>query len=344
MPTIRRHAGSLSDQYAGANALCVYALLQCGQAINDERLNVRSKQMKAMIAAMRDMSVPSAYETYTRGIRATALAVYNRPDDRAALREDVGWLIQNSRHGAYHYSDRGTRIGSWDNSNSQYGLLGVWSGAEVGAEVPQSYWMSVQNHWYECQYPDGDWGYQSPSGDQGTLSMSVAGIASLFVTHDYLDAPLVGGSVGREPFGKPLARGLAWLESGDNCLRQAWGGYTLYGIERVGLASGFKYFGQHDWYRRLAAQLIRTQRPNGSWGGGSFTTRHDLVETAYSLLFLARGRHPILMNKVRFDGYWANRPRDVANLTRFASRELERPLNWQVVPLHRDWTDWADSP
>jgi hypothetical protein len=73
-------------------------------------------------------------------------------------------------------------------------------------------------------------------------------------------------------------------------------------------------------------------------------TPDDLVETSYSLLFLARGRHPILMNKLRFDGHWANRPRDVANLARFASSELERPLNWQVVSIDRDWTDWSDAP
>jgi hypothetical protein len=34
----------------------------------------------------------------------------------------------------------------------------------------------------------------------------------------------------------------------------------------------------------------------------------------------------------------------VANLTRFASHELERSLNWQVVPVDRPWEDWADSP
>src|SRR6185437_13360692 len=50
------------------------------------------------------------------------------------------------------------------------------------------------------------------------------------------------------------------------------------------------------------------------------------------------------MNKLRFNGYWANRPRDAANLARYVGRQLERPLNWQVVPLDRDWTDWMDSP
>ncbi len=45
------------------------------------------------------------------------------------------------------------------------------------------------------------------------------------------------------------------------------------------------------------------------------------------------------MNKLNYDGDWANRPRDVANLARFASAELERPLNWQIVPLNQAWTD-----
>ncbi len=71
---------------------------------------------------------------------------------------------------------------------------------------------------------------------------------------------------------------------------------------------------------------------------------HHTVSTAYTLLFLARGRHPVMMNKLRFNGNWANRPRDVANLTRFATRELERPLNWQVVSIDRDWWEWLDAP
>jgi hypothetical protein len=87
------------------------------------------------------------------------------------------------------------------------------------------------------------------------------------------------------------------------------------------------------------------QHEHGSWG--------DIVDTSYALLFLARGRHPILMNKLRFEkggatgeipGYWGNRPRDIANLARYAGKQLERPLNWQVVSLDVDWWDWMDSP
>ena len=347
--------GGRAEAYvSGLNALVVYALLQCGQAIPDERLNVRGPMMKSAIEGMKRLPANEGPATYARGIRATALALYNRKEDRSALRADVQYLLATHNNGAYTYA--GTRNGgtvgpppstaTWDNSNSQYGLLGVWSGAEAGVEVPGSYWADVQKHWNLQQGPDGMWTYRTQGiAGQGTVSMTAAGTASLFVVEDYLYSQRFGARVGREPFSPQLKKALDWWESGEERVITGWWGYTLYGIERVGLASGFKYFGKQDWYRELAGQIVARQRPDGSWG--------DEVDTSYALLFLARGRHPILMNKLRFDkggstgeltGYWGNRPRDAANLARYAGRQLERPLNWQVVTLDREWYDWLDSP
>jgi hypothetical protein len=328
----------------GENALAVYALMQCGQAINDERLNVRGESMNAMIEAMKDSRLRRGNaQVYATGIRATALSIFNRPQDKAVLRQDVLALVQAHSQGAYTYiidpnrSKQKYASPMWDNSNSQYGLLGVWSGAEANVEVPQSYWAAVETHWVDTQLPNGQWDYGGERS--GRVSMTAAGIASLFVTHDWLDAAK-SRVVGREPFSPALQRGLDWFESGDNAveLTSEYWFYTLYGVERVGLASGFKYFGKHDWYRRLASNVLAQQSKDGSWG--------TPVDTSFALLFLARGRHPILMNKVRFNGYWANRPRDLSNLTRYAAHQLERELNWQVVPLRpaKAWTDWLDSP
>lgn len=329
----------------GLNALAVYALIQCGQAVADERLDVRGKEMDAKIAAMKASRLRRGHaQTYATGIRATALALFNRPQDRSVLKQDVAALYQAHTQGSYTYAidpaqrPRQRTKSQWDNSNSQYGLLGVWAGAEAGVEVPSSYWSAVGAHWVETQLSDGTWSYAGDPG--GSVSMTAAGLASLFVTHDWLDAPKYATRVGREPFSPALQRGLNWLEQGGNALDLSghhWS-YTLYGIERVGLASGFKYFGANDWYRRLAETVVAAQQSDGSWG--------DTIDTSFALLFLARGRHPVLMNKVRFGGYWANRPRDAANLTRFAARALERELNWQVVPLRPPggWTDWLDSP
>jgi hypothetical protein len=333
----------------GADILSVYALMQCGRAINDPRLSLHGPLMRGLIDAMKALPLQDYhYATYARALRATALSLSDRPDDRAAMKADATWLVMTTNNGAYTYNghdlfqkNHGVGSDMWDNSNSQYGLLGVWSAAEVGFEVASKYWELVQKHWTACQSIDGQWAYSGYwRRSSGSLSMTCAGLSSLFVTHDYLDAPKLGSIVGREPFTPPLRAGLQWLEEDDHCLQYqsgGWPGYTLYGIERVGLASGFKYFGSHDWYRELASRILLTQSDDGSW-------HQDVVDTAYHLLFLSRGRHPIVMNKLRFDGYWANRPRDVANLARFASRQLERPLNWQVVPLDHDFTDWMDSP
>src|SRR5258706_6831947 len=182
--------------------------------------------------------------------------------------------------------------------------------------------------------------------------MTAAGLASLFVTADWNEPSQARISNGREPFSKSLAAGLKWLEQGDHCLEIAgakshYRGYDLFSLERVGLASGFKHFGQHDWYRELAADVIHRQQPDGSWGppGSDAQSEKDkLIETAYHVLFLARGRQPVLMNKLRFDGLWANHPRDAANLARYSSRILERGVNWQAVSVGRDWTEWLDSP
>jgi hypothetical protein len=335
---IRTDVGTEAGVHAGVDALSVYALLQCGMAIHDERLDIHKSFMTGALTALDTLPLDRSYMTYERALRATALALYDRKEDRKVMVSDVSWLLKAHHRGAYSYSETKTPD-NWDNSNSQYGLLGVWSGAEAGMEVTSGYWGAVQKHWIDCQGRDGAWGYSAGSE---RLSMTLAGLASLFVCHDYLDSPTSSGNVGRPPFSPAQAKGLDWLEKGDRILEEdggdsIWWGYTLYGVERVGLASGFKFFGKHDWYRERGRTALDMQLANGSWGDNE-------IATAYALLFLARGRHPILMNKLRFDGAWANRPRDVANLARFATRELERPLNFQVVSVEREWTDWTDSP
>lgn len=260
----------------------------------------------------------------------------------------------------------------WDNSNAQYGLLGVWAGAEVGVEVPERYWRAVQRHWATYQLPTGEWNYAA-RGDPGRYGMTVAGVASLLVTHDFLVAPSMRAGDVRQPYSPALNAGLSWLE--DHALeafdgpRVVYRGYNLFGMERVGLASGFKQFGAHDWFVELTLRLLDGRHPNGSFGKESEGS-DAVIDTAYALLFLSRGRHPILYNKLRFDGPpalsstgpgssaaraggivatpseggWTNRPREIANLARFVGQELERPINWQIVDIERHPDDWADAP
>lgn len=334
----------------GMEALATYALLQAGQAIKDPRLSPNSPFMSKLLVNMREMPRGQSM-TYTRALRVLALSMVNRPENRAYIKADVEWLLRAQKQGAYTYGIRPAG-GAFDNSNSQYGLLGVWAGAEagVGVEVPQGYWRMVEKHWTDTQLVDGQWGYSRGPMRAG-YAMTCAGVASLFVTHDHLEAMQSGRELGKSPYGPALTKGLAWLEKDDNSVTLDAGGvmwmtgYNLYGLERVGLASGFKHFGNHDWYRELSRKVVDEQNGDGSWSGrAGFAGADPAIQSAYCLLFLCRGRHPILMNKLRFDGSWANRPRDVANLAHYATDRLERPINWQVIHLNRDWQEWTDSP
>lgn len=373
--------GEFQALECGLQSLVVYALLQAGKAIDEPRLTVNAPLTQTMLDGLKRMNADGGlHQTYARSLRAMALSVYNREQDRAQLTQDVNCLTQGHVEGGYGYlsavpqssgyqfaGTAPTGIANWiDHSNTQYGLLGVWCGAEAEVEISPHYWQSAVDHWTKTQSTNGGWAYRSairlerpgqtlrPPPSMTTLSMNAAGTASLFVAGEYAEREATGGfKVGREPFSEPLKLALRWWETADNSIRlknaagpklgdKHWG-YTLYGIERVGLASGFKFFGEYDWFRELGRQVIDRQRPDGSFG--------DLVDTSYALLFLSRGRHPLLMNKLRFDGkdevqsdYWANRPHDISYLSRFATKQVEREMNWQVVPLKRDHTDWLDAP
>ncbi|QOV87320.1 DUF4159 domain-containing protein [Humisphaera borealis] len=354
-----------------------------------KELDLKGPGMTAKIDAMCKFDLDKGrHATYAYGLRATALALYitNLPDlsnqkerstlqdkrdaAKALLMKDAAWCVMGTNNGGYTYPKmpgspknikdleayylklkREKKLpvadGGYDNSNAQYGLLGAWSAAEAEIEIPSLYWYLVANHWMAKQLPNGQWPYSDGNERGGTVNMTAAGLASMLVTHEYIEPALMSGSVGREPYNIPIKKGLSWFETANNGI-SAGGGYGMYGVERVGLASGFKFFGQHDWYRVYAQRILKAQQPSGGWSGGGLGG--GVVDTCYYLLFLSRGRHPILMNKLRFDGdaktpgFWANRPRDAANLAKTISKKIERPLNWQVINVATHWEEWLDSP
>jgi len=316
----------------GPTALATYALIESGVSPRDPRMD---KALKALSEGKMTM-------TYCIGLRANAyLAAMKKgaTEYQKYLIEDVKILLKSTKDGSYNYvSDGAPRSG--DNSNSQYGLLGVWAGAQAGLEgIPTDYWKLVMKHWQSCQCGDGGWTYRGKGGARNT--MTAAGVASLFVCFDNLYQDKFINCAGVQEY-MPLKRGLDWFEK--NFQRTLGGGrwffYYLYGVERVGLAAGYKYFGTADWYKLGATALLRAQGGNGAWSGGD----QALVDTSFAILFLIRGRQPVMFNKLEFDGDWNNRPRDCAYLVRWMSKVFEKDLSWQIINLRTPVEDWHDAP
>jgi hypothetical protein len=119
--------------------------------------------------------------------------------------------------------------------------------------------------------------------------------------------------------------------------------YCLYGIERAGRLTGLRFIGQHDWYRVGCQYLVQTQGADGSWRGEN----GSIVSTSFALLFLSKGRTPVLITKIPHDGNdgaghvfkadasrndWNNDRNSARHLADFCSRELfkRQPMGWQI--------------
>jgi hypothetical protein len=121
--------------------------------------------------------------------------------------------------------------------------------------------------------------------------------------------------------------------------------YCLYGLERCGRLSGQRFLGDKDWYRIGCQFLIENQnRDNGFWEGGVFNAKvpaevSRVVSTSFALLFLSKGRTPVLWTKFAWgevtERGWNNKHNDARNVTEYASRELfkKQPLAWQVFDV-----------
>jgi hypothetical protein len=119
-----------------------------------------------------------------------------------------------------------------------------------------------------------------------------------------------------------------------------------------------------DWYREGCQKLVKMQEPDGS-----FTDRdrpgidsgQPVITTSFALLFLSKGRTPVLISKFAWGNFrenqgkkdqailteltpggavanpigWNRKHNDCRNIVEFASRELfdNAPLSWQVYDM-----------
>jgi len=134
-----------------------------------------------------------------------------------------------------------------------------------------------------------------------------------------------------------IEKALDYLNKNFNPKAGTHGGasYYWYGYERVGLASGIKYFGGKDWFQEIAQKIVRKKANYGN----------SIHTASFDLMFLARGRVPVWINKLQIPGTaWNNRPNDVYFLNRYISEYREHEVNWQVVGVESDPKEWMAAP
>jgi len=333
-------------QWGGLTAMATYALLAAGE----------SPQHPQVAKAIAFLDKAEVTGTYAMGMKLQIWNYIERltPAQKEVLRKDATLLLtavktNPGNAGLYHYWLDATK-GDYDQSCSNYGVLGMWAAAQQNLEVPTKYWELVDKAWRKNQQKDGGWMYHAGGGDHPTsLSMTGAGVATLFITQDMLNEGK-GGECKGNIEDKDIDRGLKWLSDHyANLPAEPHKMYAMYNMERVGTASGYKYFGTTDWYKAGAAELLKTQDATGAWGSSS----GPIPGTVWGILFLVKGRAPIMMNKLEYaidlrgdkgTTNWNQRPRDIANLTHWTGKQLEKELNWQVVNLKVDIDDLHDAP
>ena len=238
------------------------------------------------------------------------------------------------------YSKGPKPAGHYDRSNSQYGVLGVWAVEQAGAEVPRKYWELQDKVWKAAQNDDGGWEYTGEAPT--TATMAAAGLATLFITLDALSDQT--GQCRGNQFNQHIEKAMGWMDKNVGAVLAGQNYYLLYGVERIGVASGRKYFGGQSWYEVGSELIVRSQAGNGAWGGDDAVHSPKAIpNTCFALYFLTRGRAPVVMNKLEWKSVakegkasgWNQRQRDLNNFSRWMSKNLDNKyINWQIVDLH----------
>jgi hypothetical protein len=333
-------------QACGPTALAVYALLTAGESPKDPRI----------VKAYDYLKRTQTGGTYAIGFRANAYAMFPITDEvKRLLAGDAQWIKTSfqlgkdvKRRGFYGYGSAAKS--GYDRSTSQAAVLGAWGCAQVGDTLGSDYWRITEEAWRKAQFDDGGWNYNEYISNE-SLAMTASGVATLFITQEYLhlnDYTECKGSA-NDAY---IEKGLKWLGTNFKVPSEAWGYYSLFAVERCGAASGYRYFGEHDWFKEGADWLVKNQAENGSWEGTNNPS------TSFALLFLGRGRAPVAINKLQYTkadvgesnvpaptgANWNQRPRDVPNICRWTGRQQERTLNFQIVSIDSPAESFSDSP
>jgi hypothetical protein len=350
----KQHDDGSWDEYVhttghagGTTALAVLALLNAGVPRDDPVIKNGLNHLRKY----KDSS------TYVRSLQTMAYVEAGYAEDLARIKYNVDRLLDNAIYkdgnlvGWTYHGGKGI---SADNSNTQYALLALWVAKQSGMDIDVKFWEKVRDFYARTQREDGGWSYAN-DGDGGafgkgsSLTMTAAAVCGLLMAQMEVNAsrqdqdPVATCGVYEDDM--PLKKGLFFIAKQFRPDLPTRTYYNLYGLERLGRLSGMRFFGQYDWYREGCAYLVKHQNKDGYWDGAGTYDQMKAVSTSFALLFLSKGRTPVLISKVAHgnlprqtnDQDWTRRRNDLRHLVDFASKQVFKklPLAWQNFDMMR---------
>ncbi len=191
--------------------------------------------------------------------------------------------------------------GSGDNSNSQYGALGLRACFDAGILIPEDAILSAVRWWIESAHagegkgkndvasggfggtPQG-WAYKGAGEGEPYGSMSVGAVGSLVIYDYMLKKDWKKNAI--------IKNGMSWLNANYSVTENpkhggGWHYYYLYGLERAAIFYDTTLIGNHDWYLDGCKVLLEAQKGDGSWGGGTW-------DSCFAILFLKKATRPLV--------------------------------------------------
>lgn len=354
-----------SHYHGGPTALALLALLNCDGVLDEKLEKQRLQRVERGLANLRTIE---SKKVYVRALQTMALAEAGNPKDRAQIKRNVDWLLEarvyeNKYFIGWEYENRKGLSRDSDASNSQYAMLALWYARQAGIPIDKSVWIEIRDYYTREQRKDGAWMYSrfyAPKEEEGKASgtMTVAGLCGLLIAGQELNADREQWqpngqfkNCGDYRENAPAAKALSWISKNFKVDLPGRTFYHLYGLERVGRLSGQRFFGDHDWYREGCEYLTKTQNTaDGSWNlkDGRWD-RWPHVNTSFALLFLSKGRAPVLISKLVHGDWgikgrdekdldWNNDRNDLRHLTEYLARTDmfgKKPLGWQTYDIRR---------
>ncbi len=330
-------------QNCGVSSLITLALLNCGE-------DPESETMRRALNYLREKPPEATYSVALQTMVFCALTRKSK-EDFPLIERNCRWLVKTQlKNGSWSYPS-----GGGDPSNSQFALLALHEGQRAGvklvdndkanAEAWKQCFTSAEAYWHGLQLPDGSFPYDSP---QGRGSMTCAGIASLIITASELNSmeaqandETVSCCGGGDERKNRMKAAMRWLDDNftvaANPNHLGYHFYYLYALERAGRMTGSRFIGRSDWYREGAQQLLARQDIGGQFISNSTYEGPVEVDTAFALLFLAKGKRQIVVSRLehgsRLTEDWNVHRQAMQHLTMATESVWKRELAWQTVDL-----------